>query len=1359
MHRTVTPIRIEPPFVSHCHLIRTLFGLPEWLNREFLITVLTVAILSCGVSASAEDGASEFLSNPSLDPPPDGKVRTEQVDRAEQPERPELPEALLPQITQGEQLIDDVIAQNKLLNAKQEQLLLRAAEELSQVRTQSQGEQWWETLDARHRLTDLRKWLTLTPSQRAEVAESGELSLHVWTLNREGKYKEALVPAEKKLDIDRRVWGETHRNFALSLNNLAELYRAQQAYAQAEPLLKRALAIREQVLGPTHPDTATSLNNLAILYEAQGAYAQALPLYERALMIVEQGLGSTHPDTAMSLSNLAALYRKQRTYAQAEPLLKRALAIREQALGPTHPYTATSLNDLAMLYEAQGAYARALPLYERARAISEQALGPNHPDTATSLNNLAMLYHKQGQFVQAEPLLKRALAIKEQALGQNHSDTATILNNLASLYRAQGAYAQAEPLLNRARAIREQTLGPTDPDTAASLNNLGALHYRQGQYAQAEPLLKQALAIREQALGPNHPDTATSLNDLATLYAAQGADAQALPLYERALAINERALGQNHPGTARSVTNLAEQFRVQGAYTQALPLYERALAIREQALGPTHPDTARSLNNLAALYQDQGAYAQALPLYERALAIKEQTLGSTHPDTARSLNNLAALYQDQGAYAQALPLYERALAIREQALGPAHPDTTLSLENLGVLRAISEPDVQAAKWLHQSAQTRWQFLTKNFTTLTRRQQQQLLTKSRLGESGGYLWHLLTKIPDVDRASAYQVALWNKQLLVEVTRQGSSAVQQVWAKAPAEWQALWREREALKRTYASQALHEPQNTRTLTQEEARPSFSSTRDLAIQIEDLEQRLRRENPAYAQEAKLQEITVEQVQQTLKPDQALLEYVQFHPYDETTKQLAKTMHYGVYVVRGPQTPVVAVDLGDSPPIDTAIRQFQKEMQRTEGYAKAKVDRSQKQVRTAEAELAQLSSTLRRLVWQPVETALTTVTRVYVAPDGQLSEFPFEALAQKTTSRAWQYLVEERELVYLNTGRDLARLALMLETDPALYAATRTAVLIGNPKFDARPKDIAQVVAGLPTTAPLRATSNSVGAGGTLGAATGQDRLRIPRDWIQHRELDTLLAHAKQQLHRAGWTVTTWRDQQAVESVVLQLQAPRILQFATHGYLLESATSAKTWSWENPLLRSMLLLSGVNHATSEQMVFYRVGKDLLTEAEAEQQQVSLDVRQRARIYIGDGILTAYEVSGMNLHGTELVNLTACKTGLGEVTPEGVVGLRQAFFFAGARALTTSLWEVPVTETTHQMDAFYRRWLGRGTSYEKARYAAFRQTQLTALAQARKTYGAGHPFFWAGFIYLGDPGDLPVTLAHDLSAVAVPNRK
>ena len=444
-----------------------------------------------------------------------------------------------------------------------------------------------------------------------------------------------------------------------------QLFSAGQ-FRDALPHALRALAIREKALGATHPSTAISLSNLAELYRLLGAYSQAEPLYLRALTIVEKVLGPTDPDTAIVLNNLAELYRATGAYARAEPLYQRALAIVEKALGPEHPDTAGSLNNLALLYWATGAYAQAEPLHQRALAIREKTLGPAHPHTANSLSNLALVYQATGAYEKAEPLYRRALTIRERALGPAHPDTALSLNNLAALYQATGAYAQAEPLYQRALTIREQTLGPTHPDTAQSLNNLALLYGATGAYAQAEPLYRRALAIREQALGPAHPDTAQSLNNLAAHYLTTGAYAQAEPLYRRALTIREKALGPTHPDIAQSLTNLALLYWATGAYAQAEPLYQRALAIDEKTLGAGHPETAASLNNLALLYWATGAYAQAEPLYQRALAVVENALGAGHPHVATSLANLAGLYLATGASARAGPLYERSLSIAER---------------------------------------------------------------------------------------------------------------------------------------------------------------------------------------------------------------------------------------------------------------------------------------------------------------------------------------------------------------------------------------------------------------------------------------------------------------------------------------------------------------------------------------------------------------------------------------------------------------------------------------------------------------------------------------------------------------------
>ncbi len=128
---------------------------------------------------------------------------------------------------------------------------------------------------------------------------------------------------------------------------------------------------------PQHPGTARSLNSLALLYKAKGDYAQAEPLLKRALAIAEKALGPEHPGTATSLNNLAELCREKGDYAQAEPLYRRALAIKEKVLGPEHPGTATGLHNLAVFYQDKGDYAQAELLFKRALAISEQHLSTN----------------------------------------------------------------------------------------------------------------------------------------------------------------------------------------------------------------------------------------------------------------------------------------------------------------------------------------------------------------------------------------------------------------------------------------------------------------------------------------------------------------------------------------------------------------------------------------------------------------------------------------------------------------------------------------------------------------------------------------------------------------------------------------------------------------------------------------------------------------------------------------------------------------------------------------------------------------------------------------------------------------------
>jgi tetratricopeptide (TPR) repeat protein len=340
------------------------------------------------------------------------------------------------------------------------------------------------------------------------------------------------------------------------LSQTGRYFYVRARYVEAEPMHKRALAIKERALGPEHPDVALSLNNLANVYRDQGRYAEAEPMHKRALAIKERALGPDHPDVAYSLNNLGLIYLDQGRYAEAEPLYERALAIWERSVGPDHPLVALGLNNLALVYLDQGRYAEAQPICERALAIRERVRGPEHPDVADSLTNLVLVYWHQGRHTEAQPVCERALAIRELALGPDHPDVALSLSNLADLYQKQGRYAEAQPLHERALAIWERALGPDHRLLAESLSGLADIYRKQGRYAEAQALYARALAIRERALGSDHRLVAESLVGLASLHKDQGQNAEAIPFFERALSIKERTFAVDHPELAEIRSSL-----------------------------------------------------------------------------------------------------------------------------------------------------------------------------------------------------------------------------------------------------------------------------------------------------------------------------------------------------------------------------------------------------------------------------------------------------------------------------------------------------------------------------------------------------------------------------------------------------------------------------------------------------------------------------------------------------------------------------------------------------------------------------------------------------------------------------------
>src|SRR5215470_7608876 len=336
-------------------------------------------------------------------------------------------------------------------------------------------------------------------------------------------------------------------------------------------------AVRAQV-GTEHATYGVALSNLADVYRVQGRYGEAQDLYARALAIRERALGANNPTLAVTLNSLGIVMRRQGKFGEAEDVLKRALALRQQALGPAHPDVAQTLNNLAAVYNDQGRHAEAVSIYQRALAIRERAQGANHPGLTPTLHNLAAAYAAQGKYGEAEGLLRRALAIDEATRGANHPDVASTLDLLAAVIERQAGAGEAEPLYKRALAIRERMLA-AGPSVAHTLTNLAITQYAQGRTGEAETSYRSALALLEQSLGPHHPDVATTAHNLAYLYLDQKRFADAEPLYKRVLAIREQALGAEHPILASTLNDLATLDTARGNADAALAWSRRATAV------------------------------------------------------------------------------------------------------------------------------------------------------------------------------------------------------------------------------------------------------------------------------------------------------------------------------------------------------------------------------------------------------------------------------------------------------------------------------------------------------------------------------------------------------------------------------------------------------------------------------------------------------------------------------------------------------------------------------------------------------------------------------------------------------------
>jgi CHAT domain-containing protein/tetratricopeptide (TPR) repeat protein len=1034
------------------------------------------------------------------------------------------------------------------------------------------------------------------------------LSQQTVQLYQHAQYGQAIHLARQVCDLVRQYFGESHPEFAGSLNNLAMLYEAVGEYAAAEPVLRQASDILHRTLGENHPGFATSLNNLAMLYQSMGEYMAAEPLYRRAIEIRRMALGENHPDFAGSLSNLGELYRAMGDFVKAERLLLQAIRIFRATLGESHPAFATGLNNLAGLYQTLGDNLAAEQLFRQVVEIRREVLGESHPGFATSLHNLAWQYQAMGNYTAAIPLLQRALEIRRKALGNNHPDVATSANILAVLYFEMGNYDEAIPLLHQALEIRRKALGEKHPLFAESLNFLARLHEKMEDYETAQSFLRQALEINRAALGEAHPNSAGSLNDLALLYIAMGNYAAADPLLRQAMEFDRKVLGENHPDFATGLQNLAGLYKLSGNYTASEPLLQQAVEIRRKVLGENHPDFARILWHLAGLYAVTAREKDAIALMEQAAAIEDRIIGQVCSISSEG-QRMAYFMTVQKNFDGFLSFIVR------------YPYPPAVCSALGLVLRRKAIGIEAGMALRDAV------VGGRYPSLEPKLRELTITRMQIAQK-------TLAGPGPEDLSTHQ------QLL-------------------AEWEA-------------------------------------------RKEKLEAELARQIPEMNLEQKLRDVGRQAVALALSEAAVLVEFVRFNIFDFKAvpargESQWKPARYLAFVLpaREPDN-VQMINLGDAKRIDQMIATFRTAI--IKPFTGEDETRGGRGLGALPSEMIGKSAigdgtTLRAAIFDPLLPAFGNRKRLLLAPDGDLTRLPFEVLPTCDGRR----LIDDYQISYLSTGRDVLRFGAAPSGRPAepLVAADPDFNLSG---VETQPHSIGAALRGRPSRDTYINDLDSLA--------------ELPGTREEGEHIASMLG------------VKPWLGKDVLEARIKDCRSPRILHLATHGFFLANQErdpnkelrdlGALGWQsggslgrmsgpgMKNPLLRSGLVLAGFKTWLKEE--------DLPIEAE-------------------DGILTAEDVSGLDLLATELVVLSACETGLGEVRRgEGVFGFRRAFVLAGAKTLVMSLWKVPDEQTQELMEEFYRRIL---TGQPRAE--ALRKAQLGM----KKKYP--DPFYWGAFICQGDP--------------------
>jgi len=993
--------------------------------------------------------------------------------------------------------------------------------------------------------------------------------------------------------------------------------------------------------------------------------------------------------------------------------------------GPGHDVTKLVAAKLAGVERARGRQAEAARLdarsggekrgspdkaFERAlkklRACPTSVGKPEQAEVAgpTVRERIKLAKHQYNRGKHRDALLNAKDALREVGPSTPPADLVELHQTLAL---ANDQLGSTESARKHARAAERYARSMKDVEVAVQMALLLA---KLGDLDSASQALDAAASSARNAR--HRAEIAEARGDVALRL---GSPHTALEQLDVALAGHRSAFGAKDPATAAVHHRLGDAHRVAGEFPEAKSAYETALAIRKEKLGASHTETAMTLNALGVLYGGLGDWQQADVSFARALGKLEPKLGRSHPETLTVRTNRALARWSAQKSDEAARGYAGVLASLEKSLGAEHPSVAAATRNLADMEFELGRTAQADALLDKAlaAQTRSLGAEHPDLAPTRLRRAELLAhRGELAEAAAEIDRTLAALlaargaehpttvharalrarlaaAQGDDATALRTATENSTALASYTRHTFGAISDRQRALLAEnaneviGSLLSVQKGPARELFVALLPHRDSVLRSIVATRSQGSGTleelRRRYMAAMLGEGAEAKQRSRELAARIDALQAGSSSGSSPESDPAAVLARACQHLPKDAALVKFVafERTPRGATLERVASHAALVVRGGDCTVERVALADGDAIERAAETFAAA--------MREQRSDHAESRAELSELLLTPLRESLAGTSRWLVIPDGALWGVPIGVLPDPEAPD--RYLFERVTLGYLTSTFELAETRRGTRVD----AASLKALLLGDPTFGSGERGGPVVVTDtgpcqLPPFSPLPGTRLEVEEVGTfVGKATTLTGAKAAR-----KDLEAALG-----------------------------SKPWLLHLATHAYFAGSGCREEkpaTAAWApgaTPVAPNPLLLSGV---------------------------VLAGANEPARVGGGGqpGILTAFEVAGLDLGSAGLVVLSACDTGTGlKKRGQEVQGLRWGFRSAGARALVTSLWLSNDLATRRLMRDFYQHLVSEELEDDVFRGPeALRRAQL-AQVESERLVGLKRPLTWANFVFSG----------------------